>query len=433
MRLGKGEVKKGGRERPALLADAFEALVAALYLERGYDAARVLRRRRSCAPTSPRPRARPSEVDPKARLTQWAQETGRGRARPTPSIAEGRATRGTFTAGRRHRRGRVAGAARGPSKKAAEAAAAAATRWETAMPELPEVETVRASLARDLIGKKIKTAAVNNGRVVRRHKSAKDFRALVEGRSIRSVERLGKNLVVGLEGGHAPGDPPGDERPAAASAKGPKDPKPKHTHVVFTFNQGGELRFVDPRTFGELYVSTPPAEGEEVEISKFARLSIGGEGLSLRRQVPELAHLGVDPFEDQIGWDRFAAIMRSRTTPLKAVLTDQDIIAGIGNIYADEILFAAGLRFDRPAESLSTIEIRRLHRSIVEIADRGDQVRGLDAGRRAVRRPRRQARHLPAVPPGLQPRGPALPPVPPADHARDVPPARDVLLRKDQA
>jgi formamidopyrimidine-DNA glycosylase len=151
-------------------------------------------------------------------------------------------------------------------------------------------------------------------------------------------------------------------------AKSAKDPKPKHTHVVFTFVQGGELRYVDPRTFGELYVSRAPSESEPpVEISKFARLSIGGEGLALRRAVPELAHLGLDPFEDQIGWDRFAAILRSRSTPLKAVLTDQDIIAGIGNIYADEILFSAGLRFDRAAESLSTIEIRRLHRAITEV------------------------------------------------------------------
>jgi formamidopyrimidine-DNA glycosylase len=150
-------------------------------------------------------------------------------------------------------------------------------------------------------------------------------------------------------------------------AKGPKDPKPKHTHVVFTFAPAGELRYVDPRTFGELYVSTPPSEGEPVEVSKFARLSIGGEGLALRKVVPELAHLGLDPLEDQIGWDRLAAVLRSRTTPLKAVLTDQDIIAGIGNIYADEILFASGLRFDRPSDSLSTIEIRRLHRSTIEI------------------------------------------------------------------
>jgi formamidopyrimidine-DNA glycosylase len=150
-------------------------------------------------------------------------------------------------------------------------------------------------------------------------------------------------------------------------AKSAKEPKPKHTHVVFTFASGDELRYVDPRTFGELYVSIPPPEGSELEISKFARLSIGGEGLLLRRQIPELAHLGIDPFEDQIGWDRFAAILRSRSTALKVVLTDQDIIAGIGNIYADESLFSAGLRYDRVAESLSTIEIRRLHRSIAEI------------------------------------------------------------------
>jgi formamidopyrimidine-DNA glycosylase len=234
------------------------------------------------------------------------------------------------------------------------------------MPELPEVETVRASLARDLVGKKIKTVAVTNGRLVRRHKTAKDFRTMLEGHSIKSAQRLGKNLVFGLENGthlvvHL------GMSGQLLRAKGPKDPKPKHTHVVFTFVQGGELRYVDPRTFGELYVSKPPAEGAEVEISKFARLSIGGDGLALRKAIPELAHLGIDPFEDQIGWDRFAAILRSRSTGLKVVLTDQDIIAGIGNIYSDEILFAAGLRFDRESESLSTIEIRRLHRAISEI------------------------------------------------------------------
>jgi formamidopyrimidine-DNA glycosylase len=234
------------------------------------------------------------------------------------------------------------------------------------MPELPEVETVRASLARDLIGRKIKTVAVTNGRVVRRHKTAKDFRVLLEGHTIKSAQRLGKNLVFALDNGthlviHL------GMTGQLLRAHGLKDPKPKHTHVVITFTQGGELRYVDPRTFGELFVSLPPADGAEVEISKFARLSIGGDGLAIRRAVPELAHLGIDPFEDQIGWDRFAAILRSRSTALKAVLTDQDIIAGIGNIYADEILYAAGLRFDRESESLSTIEIRRLHRAISEI------------------------------------------------------------------
>lgn len=234
------------------------------------------------------------------------------------------------------------------------------------MPELPEVETVRASLARDMIGRKIKLVTVTNGRVVRRHKSAKDFRALLEGHSIKAVQRLGKYLIIELDNANHLVVHLGMSG-QLLRAKGAKDPKPKHTHVVISFTQGEELRYVDPRTFGELFVSVRPPEDAEVEISKFARLSIGGEGLGLRHQIPELAHLGIDPFEDQIGWDRFAAILRSRSTALKIVLTDQDIIAGIGNIYADESLFAAALMYDRSAESLSTIEIRRLHRSITEI------------------------------------------------------------------
>lgn len=232
------------------------------------------------------------------------------------------------------------------------------------MPELPEVETVRLSLSRDLIGKKMKTALVTNGRVVRRHKTARDFRAMVEGHSIRSLERLGKNLIIGLDNSthliiHL------GMSGQLLRAKSAKELKPKHTHAVFTFAQGGELRYVDPRTFGELYVSKPPAENDPpVEVSKFARLSIGGDGLALRKAIPELAHLGLDPFEDQIGWDRFAAIVRSRTTPLKAVLTDQDILAGIGNIYADEVLHRARIHPSRPAGGLSQAEALRLHAAI---------------------------------------------------------------------
>ncbi len=234
------------------------------------------------------------------------------------------------------------------------------------MPELPEVETVRAVLAREVIGKKIKLVHVTDGRAVRRHKTAKDFRTLLEGRVIKSVERLGKNIVVGLDNGHHLVIHLGMTG-QVLRAKNAKEPRPKHTHVVLSFTTGDELRYVDQRTFGELYVSVPPTDDQGVEISKFARLSIGGDGLNVRRHVPELAHLGIDPFEDQVGWDRFAAVLRSRTLGLKTLLTDQDIMAGLGNIYADEILFSAGLMYDRVSESLSTIEIRRLHRTIPEV------------------------------------------------------------------
>lgn len=234
------------------------------------------------------------------------------------------------------------------------------------MPELPEVETVRAGLQREIAGKKIKTVTVENDHLIRRHTSAKEFRAPLEGATVKGVHRLGKNLLVQLDSGSHLVIHLGMSG-QVLKAKGSKDPRPKHTHVVLQFATGEEIRYVDTRTFGELYVSAPPAEGTEIVVSKFARLSIGGDGLEYRKRVPELAHLGIDPFEDQVGWDRFAAIVRSRSTGLKAVLTDQDIVAGIGNIYADEILFGANLRFDRPSDSLSTIEIRRLHRTIPEI------------------------------------------------------------------
>jgi formamidopyrimidine-DNA glycosylase len=126
---------------------------------------------------------------------------------------------------------------------------------------------------------------------------------------------------------------------------GPKDVAPKHTHVVFTFTQGGQLRFVDPRTFGEMFVTTPD---------------------ELEEQVPELAHLGFDPVDDVMSWTRFGEMLMARKTKLKALLMDQKFVAGIGNIYSDEILWTAGLRYDRSSDKLTSQEVRRLYRAIVE-------------------------------------------------------------------
>ena len=168
--------------------------------------------------------------------------------------------------------------------------------------------------------------------------------------------------------------------------KSPKDPKPKHTHVVITFAQGGELRYVDPRTFGELFVSSAAerataesANGADAPVVAPAKAAVGaavGDGSSLRRSVPELAHLGFDPVEDMMSWERFAVLLRTRRVGIKALLMDQQFAAGIGNLYADEILFAAGLRYDRSSESLSTTEVRRLYRSMVETLTEAIKHRG---------------------------------------------------------
>jgi formamidopyrimidine-DNA glycosylase len=213
------------------------------------------------------------------------------------------------------------------------------------VPELPEVETIRRGLEREVVGKRIKTVDVNGLRSIRRHKSKKDFAGRLEGTKVKSAKRRGKYLLLVLDSG--------DVLVVHLRMSGqlrraqPKDPVEKHTHVVLTFTQGGQLRFVDPRTFGELFVTTPDA---------------------LTADLPELADLGFDPVDEPLAVTEFARRLLGRPdVRLKALLMDQAFISGIGNIYSDEILWAAGLRWERTPRTLSNMEIRRLFRSVVEV------------------------------------------------------------------
>ena len=129
----------------------------------------------------------------------------------------------------------------------------------------------------------------------------------------------------------------------------------KHTHVVITFTQGGQLRFVDPRTFGEMFVT----EADTVE-----------------KDVTELAHLGIDPLETAMSWEYFGQMLAARHAKLKPLLMDQKFIAGIGNIYSDEILWGAGLRWDRMSDALTSEEVRRLYRSMMETLQEAVKHRG---------------------------------------------------------
>jgi formamidopyrimidine-DNA glycosylase len=183
---------------------------------------------------------------------------------------------------------------------------------------------------------------VHGTRTVRRQPK-KQFITRLEGTKITGVDRKGKYLLLKLDTGdviviHL--------RMSGQLLRVPnKEPVIKHTHVVVTFTQGGQLRFVDPRTFGEVFV-------------------VSGENIA--EEAPELTTLGVDPVEEPISWTDFARLMMAHPMKLKAFLMDQSLIAGIGNIYSDEILFAAGLRYDRMTDSLSSQEIRRLYRAVVE-------------------------------------------------------------------
>ncbi len=222
------------------------------------------------------------------------------------------------------------------------------------MPELPEVETIRRDLEKEVVGRRIKQVEVKGKRSIRRHKSGPEFRKHLEGRKLVSIRRAGKYLLVGLEDDDVLVVHLGMSG-QLLRAKSIKEPLDRHTHVIITFTQGGQLRFVDPRTFGEMFVTS------------------AGE---LDAQVPELAHLGFDPLDEVMSWTRFGQMLAEKHAGLKTLLMDQKFVAGIGNIYSDEILFAAGLRYDRYSDSLSSQEIRRLYRSMVETLSEAVKYRG---------------------------------------------------------
>jgi formamidopyrimidine-DNA glycosylase len=221
------------------------------------------------------------------------------------------------------------------------------------VPELPEVEVVRKDLERDVVGKKIKEVQVRLPRIIRRHVQKKEFTGRLVGRKITKVDRRGKYILLSLDSpdvlvmhlgmsGHV-------ERTTG------RKPLEKHTHVVIKFQVGGELRFVDMRQFGELFVTaTDELEG-----------------------VKELQHIAIDPLEDSFTWQHFSEILASRKTKLKTLLMDQKFISGLGNIYSDEILWASGLRYDRSSDSLSAQEVRRLYRAMQEVLQEGVRFRGV--------------------------------------------------------
>ena len=221
------------------------------------------------------------------------------------------------------------------------------------MPELPEVEVVRKDLERDVLGKKIKDADVRLPRIIRRHKQKKEFTSRLAGRKITKVDRRGKYILLSLDSGDVLvmhlGMSGRVERATGRKAL------EKHTHAVIKFQVGGELRFVDMRQFGELFVTA----GDQIA------------------GVKELQHIAIDPLEDSFTWQHFSEILASRRMKLKALLMDQKFISGLGNIYSDEILWASGLRYDRSSDSLSAQEVRRLYRAMQEILQEAVRHRGV--------------------------------------------------------
>ncbi|WP_106398654.1 bifunctional DNA-formamidopyrimidine glycosylase/DNA-(apurinic or apyrimidinic site) lyase [Actinocorallia populi] len=227
------------------------------------------------------------------------------------------------------------------------------------MPELPEVEVVRAGVARWVAGRTVASVEVLHPRAVRRHlPGAADFAARIAGRTLGEPRRRGKYLWLpfgeaavlthlGMSGQLLVGE-------ASAAPQ-------RHLRARLAFADGGtDLRFVDQRTFGHLMVCplVPDPRGGEAG-------------------VPDvIGHIAADPFEPVFDDEAFVTALRRRRTGVKRALLDQSLISGVGNIYADEALWRAGLHGERPTERLTAAQARLLLRSAREVMGEALQAGG---------------------------------------------------------
>jgi len=226
------------------------------------------------------------------------------------------------------------------------------------MPELPEVETVVRDLRPQLSGRTIASVQLTRDPLIRgrliRYPSATTFVRRLRGRTIRSVERRGKYIVMPL-------DQDSDRLVVHLGMTGhlrvwePEETPVKHTHVRVLLDTGLELRYDDQRQFGRLLL------GKQDE-------------LVAARAFP--ARLGPEPIHGDLTEAEFDRLVRGRRRPLKSALLDQSFLAGVGNIYADEACFRAGIRPSRWTHQLTLRERRALYSAIQEVLENSIAARG---------------------------------------------------------
>jgi formamidopyrimidine-DNA glycosylase len=219
--------------------------------------------------------------------------------------------------------------------------------------ELPEVETIRRDLEREVTGRKVKAVEPRSLKSMPRHRTKRSVSDALEGAKGTVVERHGLVVLLRFDNDHVLGVDFGDRGQVLRVAS--KEPVGDDVCLVLTFTQGGDLRFSDPDGSAELFV-------------------VDAEGLP--ELLAERGPVGLDLLEHPLTWVDFGRLIVAKGMPLKLLLTDPTTFTGIGDMYSDEILFDAGLRYDRPSNSLSTQEIRRLYRSVVGILHDAIKYRG---------------------------------------------------------
>ncbi len=204
------------------------------------------------------------------------------------------------------------------------------------MPELPEVETIKNELMPRIIGLRFTDVTVCDNKAIKQP-LVREFHRKLIGQTIRNLERRGKYLIFRLSDNltlviHL--------KMTGALLLNPEQTD-RYARVIFHFDDGSQLVFTDRRRLGALWLL--------------------GNNLTITSK------LGPEPLAADFAVDTLAARLHKRQAPIKAVLLDQGFIAGIGNMYADEALFEAGIHPFRTASSLSSEEIRHLHRAIIDV------------------------------------------------------------------
>jgi formamidopyrimidine-DNA glycosylase len=220
------------------------------------------------------------------------------------------------------------------------------------MPELPEVETTARGLRGRILGKRIVGAGAMDWPRMLPNATPELVEAAVRGRTVELVDRRGKYLILGLSDDRwvlIHRKMSGNLVVQDAGSPGPV----RHTHLVVRFDDGMELHFVDPRKFGRIYLFTGRSE--------------------LDRFLAE--RLGPEPLAD-LTEARLRALLQRRRGRLKSLLLDQRFLAGIGNLYADEILWEARLHPERSAASLTPRERGRLLQAIRRVLGDAIERRG---------------------------------------------------------
>jgi formamidopyrimidine-DNA glycosylase len=212
------------------------------------------------------------------------------------------------------------------------------------VPELPEVETVRRYLAPVVEGRRLVEVEMRHPRTGRRNAGPTDVSDRLRGRVVEHLDRIGKFLLGRLDSEMTWVTHLGMSGRIVIAQPG--EPEALHTHFVAVTDAGAEIRLVDPRTFGFVAVFTP----EELS----SQLSLGRDAFSDLPRTPQLA-----------------TALEGRTAPIKSLLLDQRIIAGLGNIYADEILHRARVRPTRPGGALTPSEMTKLRGAIRPVLDAG--------------------------------------------------------------